>query len=543
MIGFNRDRTGVETSVSVFTAVLPWLAGFVALRGLVVWFAFDAVFFWEEAYRLLVAEALLSGWDIPVHDLQADPYAGGSLVLSILAVPAVALFGSSMAALKGVAIVWSAAGLLVWFYTIDRFFGRSPAHVFAGLWVLSPPLFTIYNVVAMGSHAETVTLAGLQTLFLLRFVCGERQRSADLLAWMIVAGLSIWFTYVSAVTFLVYALYALAAGVLPVRRWPLAAAGLLLGLAPWLVHNALTAGAGLAVLGPTFQPLVPTGMNYPQTLLQLVTWGLPVALQFRDVTVSAVGTVLARELPAYLYWVIVWAAWGFCMLRAGRSVRGSADTSMALRDFPELALLALVAVFPLLIAASSHGFNELGVVPFLSFRILVPAFPVVFLAPALAVGMIGPKARNAVLGALLVVGVLGNAQLLTAPVGIWTEAGRDPRILGSQAMGHLLVYKHADDLDTILERVGALPTELRSASLEGVGFQLAYLYGFGHGYPEGSLRADLLALEAEQRSAVIDGIQTALGPGTSQVRPVPESTRTSEIVGLLEELVGSKLSD
>ena len=90
---------------SFFPAPLAWwVVAFVVHRAIVIAFAFDGVFFWEEAYRLVIAEAIRGGWNIPLSDLQADPYAGGSLVFSALAALAAPVTGSSLVALKGVAL-------------------------------------------------------------------------------------------------------------------------------------------------------------------------------------------------------------------------------------------------------------------------------------------------------------------------------------------------------------------------------------------------------------------------------------------------------
>src|SRR6185295_11521763 len=89
-------------------AIALWTITFLVHRAAVLAFGFNRLFYWEETYRLLAAEALFRGWNVPLLDLQADPYAGGSLVMSLLTVPVVALVGPSIVGLKGVALVWSA---------------------------------------------------------------------------------------------------------------------------------------------------------------------------------------------------------------------------------------------------------------------------------------------------------------------------------------------------------------------------------------------------------------------------------------------------
>jgi len=107
--------------------VVLWTLAFCLHRAAVLWWGFNGVFYWEETYRLLVAEALLERWHLPLLDLQADPYAGGSLVFSALAVPAVAIGGPSIFGLKLVALLWSAAGLAAWTALVDRYWGRRAA--------------------------------------------------------------------------------------------------------------------------------------------------------------------------------------------------------------------------------------------------------------------------------------------------------------------------------------------------------------------------------------------------------------------------------
>ena len=515
-----------------------WIAAFVCHRGLVLAAGFDGVFFWEESYRLLAAEALWEGWNLSLADLQADPYAGGSLVVSLLAAPLFGLGIGSLLALKWIALLWSAAGLLLWFLLIDEHFGRRAANFFSLLYLAAPPLFVAYNLIAMGSHAETVTWSAAQFFLMLRYVRGPGRRR-DLAAWMVVAGLSIWFTYVSVLTLAVCAAYALAAGALPLRRWPEAAAQLAAGLTPWLLYNLYNSGAGLDVLQTAFTPTYGLGRGRLDALVHLVTAGIPMGLRFE------------LRPAAHLYYAGSLAAWAAAAWQTVAR-RGSAEAAAPghmfgrqgpvagnwVWDRPELPLLALFPLFAIAIAASSHDFNERGLVWFLSFRILVPAMPAMFFALALSLSRLQLRVLiHATVAAFILLGAAAGLQLAGHGNGqrAGLEAGARP--MGAEAMGHLLVYKHGADMAHINSRVAAIDDgQLRTAAYRGVGFGLAHLYRFSAELKPETIADDLMAAPPDHRRDVRAGIATALGPGLAQVRAVPPSPRTERMGEALDRL-------
>ena len=496
--------------------IVGWLLAFVAYRALVLFFGFDGVYYWEETYRLLIAEALVDGWNIPVYDLQADPYAGGSLVMGLLVTPLVALGISSLFSLKFIALLWSAAGLFLWFRLIDAYFGRRAANLFSLCYIAAPPIFVTYNLIAMGSHAEIVTLSAAQFLLMLRYV-RRTARRRDLVAWMVVAGLSIWFTYVSALTLAVCAAYALAVGALPLRRWPLAAAALALGVAPWLVYNLQNPGAGLDVLHTAFAPTYGLGRGRAGTLVHLVTAGIPMGLRFD------------LRLAGYVYYAGFLVAWTAAALQLS-SRRGQTVQAWALQR-PELPLLALFPLFVIAITMSSHDFNERGLVSFLSFRILVPAMPAMFFALALSLSRLQRRwLANAAVTAILLWGTAAGLQLAGAGHEQRPRLEAAARATGAEAMGHLLVYKHGADMEHINSRVAAIDDkQLKAAAYRGVGFSLAYLHRFSVEREPEAIVDDLMAAPPGYRQDVKTGIMTALGSGLAQVRAVPPSPRTERM--------------
>lgn len=527
--------------------IAGWTGAFIVHRVAVVLLGFDGAFFWEEAYRVLAANVLVQGWPVPVVDLQADLYTGGSLVISALYAPVLWAFGPSIVGLKLVAIMWTAAGLAIWLYTIGKVFGRARAHAFGLLFVLAPPAFCVFNVIAMGSHQETVTLSGLQFLMLYRFVYGGR-RLRDLAAWCVTAGVSIWFCYTSAVTLVPCLLFALAAGALPLRRWPATAAFVAVGLLPSLAYNWAVKGAGVQVVARTFLPIVHAGAGWLHWYLaagsDLLKYGIPRALMLNDFSVPAPGGAIAvpGAILAYALWGLFLGCWVLvsirCVVGLARSLAGGrlGDAAAAVARQPELPLLAFFPIYVAILAASEHDFSPYAIVPVFPSRVLVPLLPAVFFTIALATTRTSGVWRRWGVVALCgcaICGLVGTGQVLSA--GSTKLGAIQSRILpiGAEVFGHLLVTRRGNDVDAIAERIGAIDEGLRPAAYRGLGFSLASLYFYQADRPAEQLRADMDRIGVAYRHDADGGLEAALRGGIDQIGPLPVSERSAELAATM----------
>jgi hypothetical protein len=505
-----------------------WTLAFCMHRIAVLWWGFNGVFYWEETYRLLISEALWQRWPWPILDLQADPYAGGSLVISTLAVPVVALVGASLIGLKLVALAWSALGLVAWMALIHRWWGRPAAQIFAFLFIFAPPLFVAYNLIAMGSHAELVTLVGVQLLLAYRYLYGERSTAA-LIAWAASAGFGTWFTYDSILPFLVCVSVGIIGGTLPPRRWLPLAGGFLLGFAPWIVTNVASGGRGLDVVLRTFRLDAGGRARSLATILEsmryLVQTGIPLGLQFPKLFATVMGEVQRYLLAADVYCALYVASW---IVVAWKCFAAAASGRTWVRANPELPLLVLFPALVPVLAVSDQVFLEHELVPFFSFRLLVPFLPAVFGVLAIAAARLPAKPRWAMLVALACVGIVGTTHELAAGSSERAPVTARARALGAQAVGHLLYYKHTTDVPLIAERIRVMPDELQPPAWEGFGFSLAY-----HDPSERPIATFIqivMQVPAQSRADLVRGIRTALGPGMDQVKPRPPSPHTAALL-------------
>lgn len=527
----------------------PWVAAFVVHRALVMTLAFDGVSFWEETYRLLVAEALQKGWRIGWNNLQADPYNGGSLVFATLTALVTTIVPSSLLALKGVALAWNAAGLALWLRITECIAGRRTAHLLGFFWLAAPPVFVVFNVVALGSHSDTVTLAGAAWLAMLAYVEDPRRSNARLSTWMALAGLSVWFGYTAALPFAVASLWALGVGALPPSRWPLAAFAFVAGLSPWIAYN-LTASGTMDVVAQTFSGgSAANSRGYIATVVDLVVHGTPVALYFRDIGVPD-DVKVTRDWLAYPYLAVYAASFAVCCASvlataATAGTTGASSLPDRVRNQPSLwqqaalacpqaPLLLLFPVFLAVIAASNQEFNDYGTVGWITFRILVPALPSVFFAMALATARMRTALRAPVLVLVAALALVGTGQLVADRAKGHARREQEARQTGAEAMGHLIVFKHGTD-PVYAAIIDAMPLELREDAYRGIGFSFAYLYGTRRaGAPISQLTAVLTSVSSAWRVPALDGARAAIGTGMPQVAPLPPSPRREEIAAAIE---------
>ncbi len=520
-----------------------WTLAFCAHRAVVLWWGFDGHFYWEETYRLLMAEALWHRWPWPILDVQADPYAGGSLVMAVLAVPVVAIVGTSLVGLKVVALVWSAVGFVAWTALVDRWWGRRAAHLFAFLFVFGPPLLVVYNLIAMGSHAEVATLAGVQLLLAYRCLYGDTRSPGTLLAWGIAAGFSTWFSYVGVLPFAVCIVVGIVGGALPARRLAVVAAGFVVGFAPWIATNLASGGRGLDVLARTFQPGTGSGVRpsgtYVPMLRYLLATGVPLGLRYPDVVAPVTGGAPRRLLLAHVYLALYALAWiallARCLAAAARTRSGPLRAARALgAACRELPLLVLFPLLVAVLAATDQVFLENQRVPFFSFRLLVPILPAVLLVLAVATARVGAALRWPVIAVLAAIGVAGTVHVVAAGAASRPRLTADARALGAEAAGHLLYYKHGADMDVLAARIAAMPEELRGRAFQGVGFSLAYHYPETE--PVDGFTALLARVPAPYRRDAVRGVRLAVRAGMEQVNPLPRSARTDALLAAANSL-------
>ncbi len=228
----------------------------------------------EEYYRGAMAQDLIErGWS-SYWNSRPDLFAGGSLVMGVLAAIFFKLFGSSAFVLKTIPVLISLGALLIWFGILFKEYSQKTAWYFALFFIFAPSSFQTWSMVPLGDHYETMLISAVAVWLFLKMEKGKRGNEGiegdkgkkdhgfsyplsltpyPFLLGM-VCGFGVWFAYI-------YALTVAALLLVWFRRNPrfifsaafwIFAFGFLAGFSFWLISNIQNHFPGLMVHGGSF---------------------------------------------------------------------------------------------------------------------------------------------------------------------------------------------------------------------------------------------------------------------------------------------------
>lgn len=113
----------------------------------------------EEVLRGVAARDLLQGPLLPLAEQRTNEFSGGSIVATLAAVPAFALLGPSLGALRVSTLFFSCAAAALCFLLLDRSIGRRAAWLGGLLLALPPPSLVAMSCMSYGTHAESIAFA------------------------------------------------------------------------------------------------------------------------------------------------------------------------------------------------------------------------------------------------------------------------------------------------------------------------------------------------------------------------------------------------
>jgi hypothetical protein len=218
------------------------------------------------------------GLKVPLWDYLADYYSGGSIVVGLLAIPFFLVFGSSLFALRLVAILFSLAVLLVWYAFAARNFAPRAALFTALFFAVPPPVYLEASSRAMGFHTESMFFSAVAFLLLFEML----RRDDGGVRWPIGLGLTLgfgtWFCYTTFVSVVIVLLWWLWHDhrIVGRKSFALFATFFALGFAPWVPANLSHHFRGLEFLEEGLRYHYLQGL--PETAWRIVKttlWYLP----------------------------------------------------------------------------------------------------------------------------------------------------------------------------------------------------------------------------------------------------------------------------
>ncbi|MBI1381037.1 MAG: hypothetical protein GC161_08120 [Planctomycetaceae bacterium] len=109
-----------------------------------------------ERYTASFAAALLAGMPLHPDELPIIGHLRGSAIFGVLLAPLMALFGPSLGVMKLLAVLWSAFAAGLFALVLERAGGRRVAWIGLLAYALAPPAQAMVEVLALGSHADTL---------------------------------------------------------------------------------------------------------------------------------------------------------------------------------------------------------------------------------------------------------------------------------------------------------------------------------------------------------------------------------------------------
>jgi hypothetical protein len=148
-----------------------------------------------ERYSANLAWALLQGLPLDPEQLPIISHLRGSFLFGLALVPVVAVCGPTLLALRVVALAWSALAAGLAAALAERHLGRVGALATLLLVAAAPPAFQMVDVLAMGSHADTIPTLLLPLLLALRLDPSTTLRHRAAFGLGLACGSAVLFSY------------------------------------------------------------------------------------------------------------------------------------------------------------------------------------------------------------------------------------------------------------------------------------------------------------------------------------------------------------
>lgn len=300
--------------------VLIALIGFFLLMRLAVLFSYlDKIYEPEELYRGTIAYEMIHGPKIPLWeylDYKVEYFPGGTLAVSVLAVPFFLLFGYSYAALKLVGLLFALLTFIFWYVFLERFFNRKTAVICAALSIFCMPFYAKTSLITWGAHPESNFFTILSFFIFYSIFFAENMPSSldavyrknfrlfSLLG--LVAGFALWFvqTYLVSLAFILLIWFIFDRRFFLRKPFYVFTAGFLLGISPGIFYSAFYKEGIFAVSGSTLFSEAVRGtlnmllFNFVPKLIRMLSFDLPKSFLFEKFL------FLEGEILSYLYYLI-----------------------------------------------------------------------------------------------------------------------------------------------------------------------------------------------------------------------------------------------
>jgi len=364
--------------------------------GMRLWILIHGIFMSheDELYNGTITREIIKGLKMPLFDYQSEPYAGGTLITGIMAVPFFILFGSSYFSLKLVAFTLSLGSLIICFILLNRHFSLRVACVASLLFIFSPPLFAEASLITMGNHCESIFFSLLTILIFFEIFFHKEEDPFDnkkrlyflILLFGIVSGFSLYFAYIYISTLLTcfFFWFILDKRFFIKRYFLIFCLSFIAGFLPWIYYNFTHSFLGIEVI-TTERYLATTISNsfFPK-LIRYISSDIPNILNLRKMPIT--GSFIAN----YFYPLTLIISLFFITWKSKDSFKTMIKSVIPSKRYEEfyrkISKESFFIMFFIFIS-SVYLFSRItisgNIEPYLLYRHLLPLFPIFFITLAL----------------------------------------------------------------------------------------------------------------------------------------------------------------
>ncbi|MBL8857032.1 MAG: hypothetical protein JNL28_00820 [Planctomycetes bacterium] len=285
------------------------------VRTLVIWMPSDQMLEnrglpFEEVLRGNATFDLLRGTLLPFVEYQTNHFSGGSLVVSVLALPLFAVFGPVFPVLRMTSLCFSLPLICLTFALVDRRYSRRAAWISALALAFAPPGYQFLNCTVYGTHMEGNLVTLVLVFLFLRRREGAGAGFGPTLVLGLLSGFALWFGYGQTVILTV--LIALEFAARGWRAWRPSLApfvlGFLVGLSPWITYMIRHPDSAFRIYRRSMFDHVAGGGLQVHSFARFFTYDGAHALWLHGAD-EQVGSVLAHLIFWTLVAVVLASAW------------------------------------------------------------------------------------------------------------------------------------------------------------------------------------------------------------------------------------------
>lgn len=457
---------------------------FIISRLLILLFDFSELAQLEELYNGTLAREIVRGPFLPLLQLRYIEYQSGSLIVSFIAIPLFYLFGTSYFTLKLVALLFSAATLILFYLLLKHFYSRRVATWGGILFVFCPRIFALLNLKVEGANSQAILITfAIWYLFFSLLHYGDhrppgikREGRENALAFLIglLCSFGVWFCPVVLIVVACIIIISFARDKLFClrKRFVYSFAGFWAGAIPAIIDYSKTDYAGLRYL--MTQPYQGRTSTFISSVTELWGRGLLNSFSSKDMVISG------RLINIYFYALAVFSIILYLYYQRGcitsflrAMVSPGHSRPLSFEVVKYIAFLLYIILFSIAYGASKYHISE-SPIAMDAYRYFVTLYPFLFIMVVLTMDEVWARGSKIVAGVVAVGIVLGLGEIIASVHR--EECGTGLQLKGySYEMLGLRIYEICGGdpqraIDLVEKNLGE--SELRDACMMG----FAYMY-------------------------------------------------------------------